>query len=79
MKKILATSLALLTTLLLTGCWNDITAETDKLKDDVTKAYDNLQQEVEDVTNKFIETKNKIEETTQDIQDAKEAIDEVFE
>ena len=69
----------LLFPLLLTGCWDKMADEADNLKNDVTKAYDNLKQEVEDIATTIIDTKNKVEETAEDVKDAKQAIDEVFE
>lgn len=65
--------------LLLTGCWDKVVEETDQLKNDVTKAYDNLKKEAEEITTTIIDTKNKVEETTEDIKEAKQALDEVFE
>ena len=77
MKKL--TIALLILPLLLTGCWDKVADEASNLKNDVTKAYDNLKQEVEDITTTIIDTKNKVEETAEDVKNAKEAIDEVFE
>jgi peptidoglycan hydrolase CwlO-like protein len=64
--------------ILLTGCLDEVAEEANKLKDDVTKAYDNIQTEIGRIGNELTEAQKQAEQKIKDAKDAKDAIDKLL-